>query len=207
MNRARGQVIELRLNRAEEMFALAQTDLFSEYRNYLTGVEYCISLLRSQRIRSPVRLELALPAAEVDDALCDRLSVALRRYCDQRIGYNERERRAVRLGGLQSLYVGVPIVVLGYLLVIFEDRLVGHSGNIVLDTTGWVLVWVGIWFPLDTVFFSPLGYGRENQALRHLRDAEISVVAFERHVLPNGYPPGPPSPNPGAARRVSSRLA
>src|ERR1700691_1366874 len=98
MNRRRSQVIELRLNQAEEMFALAQTDLFSEYRNYLTGVEYCISLLRSQRIRSPVRLELALPAAELDDALCARLGVALRRYCDQRIGYNERERRAVRLG-------------------------------------------------------------------------------------------------------------
>ena len=50
MGRGRGQVIELRLNHAEEMFALAQTDLFSEYRNYRTGVEYCISLLSSQRI-------------------------------------------------------------------------------------------------------------------------------------------------------------
>jgi hypothetical protein len=177
MNRERSQVIELRLNRAEEMFALAQTDLFSEYRNYLTGIEYCISLLRSQRIRrAAVRLQLSLPPGESDDALDGRLSVALRRYCDQRIRYNERERRAVRLGGLRSLWVGVPIVVIGYLLVIFEDRLVGHSGNIVLDTTGWVLVWVGIWFPLDTIFFSPLGYGRENRALRHLRDAEISVT-------------------------------
>ena len=52
MSRTRSQVIELRLNQAEEMFALAQTDLFSEYRNYLTGVEYCISVLRSQRLRS-----------------------------------------------------------------------------------------------------------------------------------------------------------
>ena len=58
MNRGRRQVIELRLNQVEEMFVLAQTDLFSEYRNYLTGVEYCISLLRSQRIRRPVLLEL-----------------------------------------------------------------------------------------------------------------------------------------------------
>ena len=177
MNRERSQVIELRLNRAEEMFALAQTDLFSEYRNYLTGIEYCISLLRSQRIRrAAVRLQLSLPPGESDDALDGRLSVALRRYCDQRIRYNERERRAVRLGGLRSLWVGVPIVVIGYLLVIFEDRLVGHAGNIVLDTSGWVLVWVGIWFPLDTIFFSPLGYGRENRALKHLRDAEISVT-------------------------------
>lgn len=179
MNRERSQVIELRLNRADDMFALAQTDLFSEYRNYLTGVEYCISLLRSQHILRPVRLQLSLPPEESDDALGGRLSVALRRYCNQRIRYNERERRAVRLGGLRSLWVGVPIVVIGYLLVIFEDRLVGHAGNIVLDTTGWVLVWVGIWFPLDTILFSPLGYGRENRALKHLRDAEISVTNWQ----------------------------
>ena len=178
MERGRGKLIELRLNRAEDMFALAQTDLFSEYRNYLTGVEYCISLLRSQRLRSPVRLQLSLPPAEVKDDMADRFSVALRRYCNQRIRYNERERRAVRLGGVRALAVGVPIVVLGYLLVVFEGRLVGPSGNIVWDTTGWVFVWLGIWFPLDTFFFSPLGYGRENRALQCLRDAEISVTTW-----------------------------
>jgi len=179
MKRGSGKVIELRLNHAEDMFALAQTDLFSEYRNYLTGVEYCISLLRSQRLRSPVRLQLSLPPAEVKDDMADRFSVALRRYCNQRIRYNERERRAVRLGGVRALAVGVPIVVLGYLLVVFEGRLVGPSGNIVWDTTGWVFVWLGIWFPLDTFFFSPLGYGRENRALEYLRDAEITVTTWQ----------------------------
>jgi hypothetical protein len=184
MDRGRGHVIELRLNRAEEMFALAQTDLFSEYRNYLTGVDYCISLLRSQRMRAPVRLELSLPPSECDDGLDHRVSEALRHYCDQRISYNQRERRAVRLGGLRSLWVGVPIVVIGYILVIFAGRLFGPKGNIdlVFDTTGWVLVWVGIWWPLDTFFFSPLGYGRENRVLRHLRDAEVSVLT-RRHMM------------------------
>ena len=179
MKGGRGQIIELRLNGVEEMFVLAQADLFSEYRNYFTGVEYCISLLRSRRVRRPVRLQLSLPPAEFDDALGDRVSVALRRYCDQRISYNERERRAVRLDGLWSLWVGVPIVLIGYLLVIFEDQLVGRAGNIVLDTTGWVLVWVGIWFPLDTFLFTPLGYGRENRALKHLRGAEIAVTNWQ----------------------------
>jgi hypothetical protein len=179
MNWEKGQTIELRLNQAEEMFYLAQTDLFSEYRNYLTGVEYCVSLLRSQRMRRPVRLQLSLPPTQLDDGLGDRLSLALRRYCDQRISYNQRERRAIRLGGLSSLWIGVPIVVIGYLLVIFETTLVGHKGNIVLDTTGWVLVWVGVWFPLDTFFFTPLGYGRENRALQHLRDAEILLTAWQ----------------------------
>ncbi len=179
MNRRRSQVIELRLNRVDEMFVLAQTDLFSEYRNLLTGVEYCISLLRSRpAVHVRLRLRLSVPPAEFGEDLDYRLGVALRRYCDQRIRHNEHERRAVRLDGLWSLWVGVPIVVFGYLLEIFESRLVGHGGNIVLDTTGWVLVWVGLWFPLDTFFFSPLAYSRENRALRHLRGAEISVTTW-----------------------------
>jgi hypothetical protein len=45
-----------------------------------------------------------------------------------------------------------------------------------------VLVWVGIWFPLDTFFFSPLGYGHENRVLQHLRDAEISVMTWQPRV-------------------------
>jgi hypothetical protein len=186
MDRSRGHVIELRLTRAEEMFALAQTDMFSQYRNYLTGVEYCLSLLRSQRTRAPVRVELSLPPSELEDGLGDRISMALRHYCDQRISYNLRERRAVRLSGLWSLWVGIPIVVIGYLLVIFAGRLVGSAGNVnlVFATTGWVLVWVGIWWPLDTFFFSPLPYGRESRVLGYLRDAEISLMTWQPPVTP-----------------------
>ncbi len=178
MGKSECQVIELRLNGAEEMFALAATDLFSEYRNYLTGVEFCISVLRAHRTRGPVKLELSLPPSEIEDGLNDRVRGALRRYCTHRITYNERERRATWLGGLSSLWVGVPIAVIGYLLVIYAGTLVGPSGNInlIADTTGWVLVWVGVWFPLDTILFTPLGYGRENRVLQQLHDAEISVL-------------------------------
>jgi hypothetical protein len=79
---------------------------------------------------------------------------------------------------LSSLWIGIPIAVIGYLLVIYAGSLVGPTGNInlIADTTGWVLVWVGVWFPLDTILFTPLSYGRENRVLQQLRDAEISVV-------------------------------
>ncbi len=178
MARNQCQVIELRLNGAEEMFDLAQTDLFSEYRNYLTGIEYSINELRSHRGRGPVSLQLLLPPSEIVEGLEDRVGNALRRYCTYRIGYNERERRATWLGGLSSLWVGVPIAIVGYLLVIYSGTLVGQTGNtnLVFNTTGWVLVWVGFWYPLDTMLFTPLGYGRENRVLERLRDAEITVL-------------------------------
>jgi len=35
---------------------MPSTDLFSEYRNFLTGVEICLSELRSRRSGRPVRL-------------------------------------------------------------------------------------------------------------------------------------------------------
>jgi hypothetical protein len=169
------QVIRIQLSSAEAMFELPQSDLFSEHRNFLTGVDYGLSELRSRRSRSPVRLELSMPASEVDEGTAERIGGTLRRYCEHRIDYNKRERRAVRLDGLWSVRVGVPIAILGLIAVVNTVRVAGRQGtfNIAFDSLGWVLLWVGLWFPLDTVLFGPLTYGRENGCLALLRDAEI----------------------------------
>ena len=82
------QVIPLRLLHPEEMFVLGQTDLFSEHRNFLTGVERAISTLRGHRSGRPVRLEVTLPVSRVDDGTADRIRRTLGRYCDDRIDYN-----------------------------------------------------------------------------------------------------------------------
>ena len=42
-HRRKCQVIELRLMQASDMFERPHADLFSEYRNFLTGVDFCIS--------------------------------------------------------------------------------------------------------------------------------------------------------------------
>ena len=40
----------------------------------------------------------------------------------------------------------------------------------VADHLGWVLGWLGLWYPLDQLLFYPLAYGREQRALRRLRE-------------------------------------
>ncbi len=171
------RTLHLRLTRADDMFEMPQTDLFSEYRNFLTGVDYCISELRSRSKRMPVRLELELPSSEIDPQTQGQVQRTLQRYCDHRLCYNVRERRAVRLDGLSSLKIGLPVAVLGILVALVGAKAAGTSGNtnVLLDTGGWVLAWVGLWYPLDTLLFSPLAYGRENQVLRLLREAPIRV--------------------------------
>ena len=176
------RVIRLQLSRAEDLFEMPQTDMFSEYRSFLTGVDYCLSELRSHPTRSPVRLELELPASDIDTETRERLKRTLRRYCEHRMSYNQRERRAIRLDGVSSLKVGLPVALLGMVIALVGSSLIGPNGNatILLDTGGWVLTWVGLWFPLDTLLFTPLAHGRENRALVLLREAEVEIQEHGR---------------------------
>lgn len=171
------QIIELRLMRAHEMFEMPQTDLFSEYRNFLTGVDFCISELRARRSWRPVRLEIHLPPEQIDQGLTERVARTLRRYCEHRMRYNRREMRAQRIGGLSALRIGVPVSALGLVLtaVATTIRPTGGVAQVITDHLGWVLAWIGLWFPLDQFLFSPLAYGRDSRVLHLLHDAEVVV--------------------------------
>jgi hypothetical protein len=175
------QVVELRLMRARDMFEMPQADLFSEYRNFLTGIDFAISELRARGSRRPVRLEIRLPPDEIDDDVAERLSRTLRRYCKHRIGYNRRETRAIRIDGISALRIGIPVSAVGFVLVGTATDIRPEGGVLqqITDHLGWVLMWLGLWFPLDEFLFYPLGYGREERVLRLLADAELVVTPYE----------------------------
>jgi hypothetical protein len=173
-------VIHLRLARISDMFEMPQTDLFSEYRNFLTGVDLCLSELRSTNLHRPVRLEIELPPSAIDEnARPERFNPTLRRYCDHRIRYDVKERRAMRLGGMSALRIGLPLAIVGLVLTAWSThRADGSEITAVVDHIGWVLAWLGLWFPLDQVLFYPLSYRREERALQRLRDAEVVISAY-----------------------------
>jgi hypothetical protein len=176
-DRRKRQVIELRLVQARDMFEMPSTDLFSEYRNFLTGVDFCLSELRGRRSGRPVRLEIRMPPEEIEDGVAERLSRTLRRYCNHRIRYNRRESQAQRVGAVSALRIGIPITALGLVLAAVSTRIKpsGGAANLVTDHLGWVLAWIGLWFPLDQFLFNPLAYGRETRVLNLLAGAEIEV--------------------------------
>src|SRR5207248_10033410 len=128
-----------------EMFELPHTDLFSEYRNFLTGIELCVSELRGRRDRRPVRLDIGLPPSQIDAGLEQRMTRTIRRYCGHRMQYNRSERQATRLGGISALRVGLPIAAAGLLLTALAVRLEsdGSVAQLIEDHIGWVLAWIG----------------------------------------------------------------
>ena len=178
LDRRERQVIELRLVQPGDMFEMPSTDLFSEYRNFLTGVDFCLSELRARRSRRPVRLEIRLPPESIDDEVAERLARTLRRYCNHRIRYNRRESQAQRVGGVSALRIGIPVSALGLVVAAAATRIrpAGGAANLVTDHLGWVLAWIGLWFPIDQFLFNPLAYRRESRVLGLLADAELDVT-------------------------------
>jgi len=189
------QVVDVRLAQALDMFELPRTDLFSEYRNFLTGVEFCISELRGRRDRRPVRLQIQLPPSEIDDSLPDLLARTLSRYCAQRMQYNRREQRATRYNGISALRIGIPLAILGLVLTALAVRIADEDSalRLVEDHIGWVFAWIGLWFPLDAFFFYPLGYGRENRVLALLAEAEVVVHPYDVTATDSSWVPVPVS--------------
>ena len=175
------QVIELRLMQPSDMFELPQTDLFSEFRNFLTGVDFCLSEMRGRFNFKPVHVDIYLPPEQVDDGVSERISRTLRRYCDHRIRYNRRESLAMKYGGVSALRIGLPICAVGLALTISSITLL-PSGSIreaLAEQLGWVFVWIGLWFPFDQLLFYPLVYGRETRVLRVLSEATITVQPYQ----------------------------
>jgi hypothetical protein len=170
----RVQQIEITLDSADEMFVIAPADHFSEFRNFMTGLEYSISVLRSRPSSRPVVITVRLPEHEITEGIEAQLSRTMGQYCEHRISYNRREARAVRLDGFSAMKVGLPVAIAGGLVALLRSKTLGgiiHASEI----AGGVVMWVGLWYPLDTIFFTPLGFSRENAALGRLRDATFVV--------------------------------
>lgn len=80
---------------------------------------------------------------------------------------------------MRALRIGLPVTLLGLAIT----AIAFHTGDsddpqtAVVDIRGWVLAWLGLWYPFDKLIFYASDYVRENRALEELRDAHITVVA------------------------------
>jgi hypothetical protein len=169
------EVIHLKLGRLEDMFQTSESDVMSPHYRFEPGIDYCISELRSRRSRSPIRLEVELPAPPPGAEAQARLQQTITRYCEDRIGRNNRDRRIARRDAYSALKVGIPVAMVG--LVIAVVTAATNSSDDLPNLAGWVLAWVGLWYPLDTLLFSSLVPKREIAVLGRLQRAEVVVSA------------------------------
>ncbi len=172
-------VIRLDLARAVDMFERPQVELGSSHGTFQPGIERCIAELESRPTGRMVHLELTLPQSEISDGLEERLAVTMRRYCDERSYVNDCDRRATQRSGVRALRIGLPVTLLGLAITAIAFH-IGDSDDpqtAVVDILGWVLAWLGLWYPFDKLIFYASDFVRENRALGGAaRRARITVV-------------------------------
>ena len=175
----RADVITLDLDRVVDMFERPALEVGSEHGSFQPGIDRCVAEIAGRPIGHAVRLEVTLPAAEITPGLEERLATSMRRYCDERSHTNEYRRRSMQRSGVRALRIGLPVTLFGLAITAFAFH-VGDGDDpqtAVVDTVGWVLAWLGLWYPFDKIIFYPSDYVRENRALAALRDAKITIVA------------------------------
>lgn len=130
------------------------------------GIDLCIAELESRPTGRAVHVELTLPRSEISAGLEERLAVTMRRYCDERSYTNDCKRRSTQRSGLRALRIGLPVTLFGLAITALAFH-VGDSDDpqtAVIDIIGWVLAWLGLWYPFDKLIFYASDFVRENRA-------------------------------------------
>lgn len=188
----------LELDTLDHMFTLPVADYFSEYRNYLSGIDFLLNEAKARPLNRDLRIRLRLPAHEIGPDTADRLRGAMARYCHNRIRYNENEIRSSQRDGAGAFVIGVVILALGLLLseALRRSEAAPEWATIFLaDGLFLVLAWVGMWYPMDVLVFANRPYQRENRALRRLTDAELIIEPSDagRTAAPDAAPDARPA--------------
>lgn len=178
--------VVVHLRRPEDLLTVDPTGLLDddEARIVPGAQEVLDELLGRRRPGRRDRVVLALPAAAGGPdptATAARLETALRRWCARRNEAGERASAGLWRQGLASLRPGLPLFVVG--LVFSSDFLDPEVPPFLQDLLGngvfLVIAWVGLWYPLDLLFFARFPQRRERRALDAMLTMPVEV-RFDR---------------------------
>ena len=141
-----GEDVIVALDRPAEMLTVEPEAMLDRDARIEPGVDEIVNeLLGRSRVQRRARIVVTLPAGQMTDGIAETLHAALRRYCEARLARVQRETEVVWRQGLRSLGSGSILFVVGLLL---------SAGFLVIG-------WVGLWYPLDLLFFARQPLKRE----------------------------------------------
>ena len=129
------------------------------------------------------RLVLLMPPDKITPALSQELEAALDRYTATKIKDNRNEMAAIRRRGMRQIPYALVFLAIsvGFGLLLGA----GSISNIppvpatVLSEGLFIVGWVAMWGPLDTLLFGRFPLAAENRALQALERMEIRIEPRE----------------------------
>jgi hypothetical protein len=173
-----GKDVVVALQRPVELFSVEPEAMLERDARIEPGADEIVNeLLGRSRVQRRARIVVTLPAGEISDGTTDALHAALRRYCEARLARIEREIQVAWRQGLRSLDSGSALFLIGLLLSsgFLEPDVPQFWQDLLGNGVFLVIGWVGLWYPLDLLFFARQPLKREVQIVKAISRMPLLV--------------------------------
>jgi hypothetical protein len=164
-----GEDVTVTLYRPAELLSVDPEAMLERDARIEPGADEIVhELLGRSRVQRRARIVVRLPSDQITDGTAETLHVALRRYCDARLARVQRETELAWRQGLRSLGTGSILFVVGLLLSagFLEPDVPEFWQNLLGNGVFLVIGWVGLWYPLDLLFFARQPLKREARIVK-----------------------------------------
>jgi hypothetical protein len=173
-----GEDVIVALYRPAELLSVEPDAMLERDARIEPGADEIVhELLGRSKVQRRARIVVTLPAEQITDGTADTLRVALRRYCEARLARVQRETEMAWRQGLRSLGSGSILFVVGLLLSagFLEPDVPEFWQNLLGNGVFLVIGWVGLWYPLDLLFFARQPLKREAQIVKAISRMPLLV--------------------------------
>jgi hypothetical protein len=180
--RSGGEDIIVALDRPAELFSVEPEAMLERDARIEPGADEIVNeLLGRSRVQRRARIVVTLPAEQVTAVIAETLQTALHRYCEARLARVQREIEVAWRQGLRSLGSGSILFVIGLLLStgFLEPDVPQFWQDLLGNGVFLVIGWVGLWYPLDLLFFARQPLKREAQIVEAISRMPLVVQAAD----------------------------
>jgi hypothetical protein len=173
-----GEDIIVALDRPAELLSVKPEAMLEREARIEPGVDEIVNeLLGRSNVQRRARIVVTLPAEQIADGIAETLHTALRRYCEARLARVQRETEVVWRQGLRSLGSGSILFVVGLLLSagFLEPDVPQFWQDLLGNGVFLVIGWVGLWYPLDLLFFARQPLKREARIVEAISQMPLVV--------------------------------
>ena len=159
-----GEDLVVALYRPAELLSVEPQAMLERDARIEPGADEIVNeLLGRSKVQRRARIVLTLPAEQVTQDTAETLRIALRRYCEARLARVKREIEVAWRQGLRSLGSGSILFIVGLLLStgFLEPDVPTFWQDLLGNGVFLVIGWVGLWYPLDLLFFARQPLKRE----------------------------------------------
>ena len=173
-----GEDVVVALYRPAELLSVQPEAMLERDARSESGADEIVNeLLGRSRVQRRARIVVTLPAEQITPGIAETLHAALRRYCEARLARVQRETEVTWRQGLRSLGSGSILFLVGLLLStgFLEPDVPQFWQDLLGNGVFLVIGWVGLWYPLDLLFFARQPLTREAQIVQAISRMPLSV--------------------------------